>query len=37
MGAKRVYIHAPKQTGKALAVMNRLIRAAGFNVVTIDD
>lgn len=37
LGAKKVFIHAPKQTGKALAVMNRLIRAAGFNVVTIND
>ncbi|MBR0340999.1 MAG: threonylcarbamoyl-AMP synthase [Oscillospiraceae bacterium] len=36
-GAKRVYIHAPKHDGKALAVMNRLIRAAGFQVVKIND
>ncbi len=37
LGVKKVFIHAPKQTGKSLAVMNRLIRAAGFNVVKIDD
>ena len=36
-GAKRILIHAPGKDGKALAVMNRLIRAAGFNVVRIDD
>ena len=36
-GAKRILIHAPDKAGKALAVMNRLLRASGFNVVRIDD
>ena len=36
-GAKRILIHAPGHDGKAVAVMNRLIRAAGFNVVKIND
>ncbi len=32
-GAKRVYAHSPKVTGIGLAVYNRLIRAAGFDVI----
>ncbi|MBQ7874383.1 MAG: threonylcarbamoyl-AMP synthase [Oscillospiraceae bacterium] len=32
-GAKRVYAHSPKVTGVGLAVYNRLIRAAGFDVI----
>ncbi len=35
LGAKRVYIHAPSKQGLGLAVYNRLIRAAGFRVVTL--
>ena len=31
--AKKVYVHAPKKEGVGLAVYNRLIRAAGFEVV----
>lgn len=34
-GARRILIHAPGHIGKALAVSNRLIRAAGFHVVEI--
>ncbi len=32
---KEVYIHAPSKEGVGLAVYNRLIRACGFNVVTL--
>lgn len=32
-GAKTVYARAPKQTGVGLAVYNRLLRAAGFQVI----
>ncbi len=32
-GAKRVYAHAPKASGIGLAVYNRLIRAAGFDII----
>ena len=32
-GAKRVFAHSPKVTGIGLAVYNRLIRAAGFDVI----
>lgn len=32
---KEVYIHAPSKDGMGLAVYNRLIRACGFNVVTL--
>lgn len=35
LGAKEVYIHAPSKTGVGLAVYNRLIRAAGFKVITL--
>ena len=34
-GVKEVYIHAPSKDGVGLAVYNRLIRACGFNVVTL--
>ncbi|SDN37537.1 L-threonylcarbamoyladenylate synthase [Acetanaerobacterium elongatum] len=34
-GAKTVYARAPKQTGVSLAVYNRLLRAAGFQVIKI--
>ena len=33
IGAKKVYIHSPQKKGVGLAVYNRLIRAAGFEVV----
>lgn len=33
MGAKKVYAHSPGKSGVALAVYNRLIRAAGFNTI----
>ena len=32
-GAKKVFAHSPKATGIGLAVYNRLIRAAGFDVI----
>ena len=32
-GAERVYAHSPKVSGIGLAVYNRLIRAAGFDVI----
>lgn len=32
-GAKRVFAHSPKITGIGMAVYNRLIRAAGFDVI----
>ena len=35
LGAKTVYARAPKKSGISLAVYNRLIRAAGFKVVTV--
>lgn len=35
LGVKEVYIHAPSKDGVGLAVYNRLIRACGFNVVTL--
>lgn len=33
MGADTIYIRMPEKTGKGLAVYNRLIRAAGFEVI----
>ncbi|MCM1226332.1 MAG: L-threonylcarbamoyladenylate synthase [Clostridium sp.] len=33
LGAKTVYVRPPKKTGVGLAVYNRLIRAAGFEVI----
>lgn len=35
LGVKEVYIHAPSKDGVGLAVYNRLIRACGFNVITL--
>ncbi len=35
LGVSEVYIHAPSKTGVGLAVYNRLIRAAGFKVITL--
>ncbi len=35
LGVKEVYIHAPSKDDMGLAVYNRLIRACGFNVVTL--
>lgn len=35
MGAKTVYVHAPKKEGIGLAVYNRLIRAAAFKVISL--
>ena len=36
LGAKRVFAHSPKVTGVGLAVYNRLVRAAGFDVIELD-
>lgn len=36
-GIEKVYAHCPKPTGVGLAVYNRLIRAAGFNVINLDN
>lgn len=33
LSAERVYVHAPQKSGVGLAVYNRLIRAAGFEVI----
>ena len=35
IGAKTVYVHAPKKEGIGLAVYNRLIRAAAFKVINL--
>jgi len=35
-GAKQIYVRAPRTDGIGLAVYNRLIRAAGYNVVNAD-
>ena len=35
MGAVQVYARCPDQTGVGLAVYNRLLRAAGFEVVNL--
>ncbi|MCM1362978.1 MAG: translation factor SUA5, partial [Clostridiales bacterium] len=35
IGAKKVYVRAPSVEGVGLAVYNRLIRAAGFEVIRI--
>ena len=35
MGARTVYVHAPKKEGIGLAVYNRLIRAAAFKVISL--
>jgi L-threonylcarbamoyladenylate synthase len=35
LGAKKVYVRAPSPEGIGLAVYNRLIRAAGFEVIRI--
>lgn len=36
MGAKRVYARIPKKSGVGMAVYNRLIRAAAFNVIDLE-
>lgn len=36
LGATRVFAHSPKITGVGLAVYNRLVRAAGFDVIELD-
>ncbi len=36
LGADTVYARAPKKTGVGLAVYNRLLRAAGFDVIVLD-
>ncbi len=36
LGAEKVYAHAPSQKGVGLAVYNRLIRAAGFQMVRLE-
>ncbi len=36
MGAERVFAHSPKTTGVGLAVYNRLIRAAGFDIIDLE-
>ncbi|MBP0970056.1 MAG: translation factor SUA5, partial [Oscillospiraceae bacterium] len=33
IGAKRVFVRAPEESGEAMAVSNRLMRAAGFDEV----
>ena len=35
LDAEEAYVHAPEKTGVGLAVYNRLIRAAGFKVITL--
>lgn len=35
LGAENIYVHAPSKTGVGLAVYNRLIRAAGFKVISL--
>ena len=35
LGAKRVYAHSPEIKGVGLAVYNRLVRAAGFDIITL--
>lgn len=35
LGAKEIYIHAPEKSGVGLAVYNRLIRAAAFQVIAL--
>ena len=35
MGAEKVYVRAPSTEGVGLAVYNRLIRAAGFEVIRV--
>ena len=35
LGAEKVYVRAPSKEGVGLAVYNRLIRAAGFEVIRI--
>lgn len=37
VGANRVYIRCPERTGVGLAVYNRLLRAAGFEVIVADE
>lgn len=34
LGVKTVYVHAPEKNGVGLAIYNRLIRAAGFKVIS---
>lgn len=36
LGALRVYAHSPRTTGVGMAVYNRLVRAAGFDIITLD-
>jgi L-threonylcarbamoyladenylate synthase len=36
MGAKKVYVRTPEAKGVGLAVYNRLIRAAGFEVIDLE-
>ncbi|MGI5894658.1 MAG: L-threonylcarbamoyladenylate synthase [Candidatus Merdivicinus sp.] len=36
-GAKTVYVRLPKQTGVGLAVLNRLLRAAAFHIIKLDE
>lgn len=37
MGAKTVYARCPSKDGVGLAVYNRILRSAGFNVIKLDD
>ncbi|MBQ8978384.1 MAG: translation factor SUA5, partial [Oscillospiraceae bacterium] len=37
IGAERVYIRCPERDGVGLAVYNRLLRAAGFEVIDASD
>ncbi len=36
LGALKVYVRCPETTGVSLAVYNRLIRSAGFNIINVD-
>lgn len=36
LNAKRVFVRSPKESGVGLAVYNRLIRSAGFKIITLD-
>ena len=35
IGAEKIFVRCPEKTGVGLAVYNRLLRAAGFNIVTL--
>ena len=37
LGAKKVFVRSPDQSGIGLAVYNRLLRAAAFRIVKLED